>query len=597
MSQKVPKLAVYKSFDLYKRLIGYLKPYTGLFGVSLVCMVVFGASDGLVPFLVKQLLDGVFANKDRTLLNTLPAILITFALVRALTDFGQQFLMAKVGHNVVRDIRNDFQRHMLKLSPEFFLRRSTGDILARITSDTVMLRSLLTDSLAAIIRDSIRIVALLVSAVYLDPVLAGMAVILFPIGIFPVYRFGKKMRRLSKRGQEAVGSLSTLMQETILGNQVVKIFAREQFEAQRFVGENERLTDTFVRSEKVRAITGPINEVLASFAISGVLLYGGYSVMNGTRSQGDFIAFLISVFLLYDPYKKLSKIHNNIQQGLAASERVFEVLDTVPTIAEPVNPVPLNKSNDIRLEQVLFRYPSADGIALNNVSLTIAEGKKVALVGFSGSGKSTLVSLIPRFSDPESGRVLIGGIDVRDLSLATLRSRIALVGQHTFLFNDTIFYNIAYGKEGASLAQVEEAAQAAYALDFIRALPKGFDTVVGEGGFSLSGGERQRIAIARAILKDAPILILDEATASLDNRSEREVQDALERLEQGRTTIVVAHRLSTIRSADQIIVLSDGKIVEAGTHQELVGKGGEYAHLYSLQFRDKDSVQDTPAIN
>ncbi len=587
----------YSTLDLYRRLIRYLLPFKTLFLASLCCMVVFGASDGVVPFLIKQVLDGVFARRDRDMLHALPVIMVVFALVRAAADFGQQYLMAKVGHNVVRDIRNDFERHILKLSPDFFIRHSTGDIISRITSDVILLRSLLTESLAAIIRDSIRIVALLGAAVYLDPLLAGMAVILFPIGIFPIYRFGRKMRKLSKRGQEAVGSLSSLMQETVLGNLVVKIFSREGFEEKRFLDENERLTETFVKSEKVRAITGPINEVLASLAVSGVLLYGGYSVMSGVRSQGEFIAFLISVFLLYDPYKKLSKIHSTVQQAMSAAERIFEVLDTEPSIQEPSRPRALGASNEIRFENVSFQYARTDGAALSNISLVIPEGKKVALVGFSGSGKSTLVSLIPRFIDPQQGRVVIGGTDLRDASINALRSRIALVGQHTFLFNNTIFHNIAYGKEGATREMVEEAARAAYALDFIRLLPQGFDTVVGEGGFSLSGGERQRLAIARAILKDAPILILDEATASLDNRSEREVQDALERLEQGRTTIVVAHRLSTVRTADQIVVMSEGRIVEQGTHQELVDLRGEYAHLHSLQFRDTEQGKDDITIN
>lgn len=588
---------VYSTFDLYRRLIRYLLPFRALFLASLGCMVIFGASDGVVPFLIKEVLDGVFASRDRSLLHALPIAMVVFALIRAAADFGQQYLMAKVGHQVVRDIRNDFERHILKLSPDFFIRHSTGDIISRITSDVILLRSLLTESLAAIIRDSIRIVALLGAAIYLDPLLAGMAVILFPIGIFPIYRFGRKMRKLSKRGQEAVGSLSSLMQETVLGNLVVKIFSREKFEEDRFLSENERLTDTFVRSEKVRAITGPINEVLASLAVSGVLLYGGYSVMSGVRSQGDFIAFLISVFLLYDPYKKLSKIHSTVQQAMSAAERIFEVLDSDPSIQEPAQPRALGSSNEIRFENVSFQYARAEGVALSDISLIIPEGKKVALVGFSGSGKSTLVSLIPRFVDPQHGRVIIGDTDLRDVSLKALRSRIALVGQHTFLFNNTIFHNIAYGREGATMQMVEEAARAAYALDFIRLLPQGFETVVGEGGFSLSGGERQRLAIARAILKDAPILILDEATASLDNRSEREVQDALERLEQGRTTIVVAHRLSTIRSADQIVVMSEGRIVEKGTHQELVDLRGEYAHLHSLQYRDSEKGKEDITIN
>lgn len=588
---------VYGSFDLYRRLLRYLRPYRRLFVASLLCMVVFGASDGVIPFLIKYVLDGVFAEKDQRLLTILPIALVVFAFIRGLADFGQQYLMAKVGHTVVRDIRNDFNHHLLKLSPEFLLRNSTGNLLSRITSDVVMLRSLLTDSLSAIIRDSIRMVALLAAALYLDPVLAGIAVLVFPVGIYPVYRFGRRMRKLSRRGQEAVGNLSTLMQETIVGNDVVKIFGREEYEHERFLTENNKLNDTVIKSEKVRAFTGPMNEVLASLAVSGVMLYGGYSVMSGVRSQGEFIAFLISVFLLYDPYKKLSRIHSTVQQALAASERIFEVLDSPPTVTEPVNPQPLGRRNDIRIEQVSYAYKNSEAQAIAEISLSIKEGQKVALVGFSGSGKSTLVSLIPRFIDPQQGAVYIGDVNVATASLKELRSRIAMVGQHTFLFNDTIRNNIAYGKPDATFEEIENAARAAFAYEFISILPAGFDTMVGEGGFALSGGERQRIAIARALLKNAPILVLDEATASLDNRSEREVQSALEALEEGRTTIVIAHRLSTVRRADMIVVMSESRIVEMGTHTELLDRGGEYAQLYALQFRDKETAEPEVLLN
>lgn len=568
-----------------------------MFTVALACMVLFGATDGVVPFLVKYLLDGIFKDKNAALLYVLPGVMLLFALFRALCDFGQQYLMSKVGHLIVRDLRNDLNAQLLKLSPGYFIKHHTGDLLSRVTSDVVLVRSVLTESVASIIRDTIRIVALLVAAVYLDPTLALIAFVGFPIGIWPVYRFGRRIRKLTKQGQQSIGSLTALLNETIIGNRVVKIFARESFERQRFAAENQALTTTFVKSERIRAFTGPLNEVLATAAITAVLLYGGVSVINGTRSQGEFIAFLLSLFLLYDPFKRLSRVHGTVQQGMGAAERLFEVLDTAPSVEDPSRPVALGRSHCIEFNAVSFSYSGSDTGVLKDIELRIEEGQRVALVGFSGAGKTTLVDLIPRFIDPTHGEVRIGGVNIRQVSLAELRQRITMVSQHTFLFHDTVLSNIAYGRPGASRTDIESAARAAYAYDFIQQLPAGFETVLGEGGLSLSGGERQRIAIARAILKDAPILILDEATASLDNRAEREVQQALERLAQQRTCLVIAHRLSTVYSSHLIVVMRDGSIVERGTHEQLLRKEGEYSRLHALQFQvDKGGVDGAETL-
>lgn len=569
--------------EKYRRVLAYLKPYRGQFGLAIICMAVFGGSDGAVPFLVKHVLDGVFAKQDRNLLYVIPVVLVVFAVVRAAAEFGQQYFMSRIGHLVVRDMRNQINGHLLKFAPDYFVTHSSGDLVSRITSDVVMVRSLLTDTVVAVIRDVLRIVALLAAAVYLDPFLALIAFVLFPVGIVPVYRFGRKMRKLSKIGQDAIGRLSAMLYESIIGNRVIKIFGREDYEVERFSAENQTLTDTFVRSEKVRALSGPVNEVLASLAISGVILYGGLSVMGGVRTQGDFIAFLLSVFLLYDPFKKLSRVNATVQQGMSGMDRIFEVLDAKPAIQSPAEPLPLGAGNSMEFDHVFFSY-DGEKPALRDICLEIEEKKIVALVGFSGAGKSTMVDLIARFIDPQHGCIKLGGVDVSKADLTELRSRIAMVGQHTFLFNDTIYNNIAYGRPGATHEEVVEAARTAYALDFISMLPHKFDTVIGESGFALSGGERQRIAIARAILKNAPVLILDEATASLDSRSEREVQLALDALEKDRTTVVIAHRLSTVRNADMIVVLRDGEIVERGRHEDLLKSGGEYARLHALQF-------------
>lgn len=590
MKSPLPK-DLQSSRTIYLRMLRYLRPYRVSFSMALLCMILFGATDGGVPFIVKYVLDGIFTSRNENLLYVLPLLLVVFAIFRGFCDFWQQYLIRKIGHEIVRDIRNDMQSALLKQHPGYFVSESSANLVSHMTSDVVTVRMLMTEAIASILRDSIRIVALTTAALYLDWRLALIAVTVFPIGVLPVMQIGRRMRKLSRRGQDAIGSLSALMQETIIGNRVVKGFTREDYELDRFVAENERLSRTFIKSERVRALTGPLNEVLASLAVAGVILYGGFSVLNGTRTQGDFIAFLISVFLMYDPFKKLTNVHSSVQQGLGGAERILEVLDTQPKIVSPSNPQALGSSNRIEISHIWFSYGQANTPVLRDVSLLIEPGQKIALVGFSGSGKSTLVDLIPRFIDPQRGEVTLGGVDVKKVSLDELRARIATVGQHTFLFNDSIYNNIAYGKPAATREQVESAARAACAHEFIQQLPNGYETMVGEAGLALSGGERQRLSIARAILKDAPILILDEATASLDNRSEREVQIALDALERGRTTLVIAHRLSTVRTSNCIYVMREGQIVESGTHDELLRLGSEYARLHALQFRDEESPQ------
>jgi subfamily B ATP-binding cassette protein MsbA len=569
------------------RILGFLKPHLRTFAMAILCMVLFGASDGALPFLIKEFLDGVFTSKDSNLLLILPALVTGLAVFRGLTGFGQEYLTAKVGHALVMDLRAKLHSQLLRLSPRFFSGSSTGDIISRFTSDVILIRDLLTLSLASICRDTVRIIALAAAAFYLDATLAFIAFIVFPLAFFPIYKFGRRIRKLSSRGQQEIGDVSSIVQETIAGNRVIKLFNREVFEENKFYRRNLDLFKTFVKSDRFKALTTPVNEILGALGISAVIIYGGNSVINGTRSQGDFIAFLVSVFLLYDPFKKLSKVYHQFMQGLSGAERIFEILDVEPDIREIAKPLSVPEDLTIQYENVSFQYAADKAPALKNINLTIRPGQKVALVGFSGSGKSTLVDLLPRFIDPSSGRVLIGGEDVRNLKLDEIRSKISVVSQHTFLFNDTIYNNIAYGLDGATVEQVEQAAKSAYIHEFILSLPLKYQTQVGEGGVSLSGGERQRIAIARAILKQSPILIMDEATASLDNKAEKEVQDALDRLESGRTSIIIAHRLSTVHNADHVVVMNEGEIAEAGTHNELLASTGSiFSKLHALQFRE-----------
>lgn len=596
------------SLQTYRRLLGFLRPYRARFFVALGAMGVYGATDGAVPYVLKRVLDDIFGSHNESMLWTIVWFIIGFAFVRGLFGFLERYLIATVGLNIVRDLRDKITAKLLILSPSFFSRETSGALLSRMTNDTLLVRTALTDAAGTILRDSVRIIALLAVAIYLDPVLGLIVLVGFPLGILPVMKYGKKVKRLSRQGQDRFGGLTSLLQELVLGHRVVQSFCREEQEQARFQAENEHITDTFRRAEKYGALAGPTNEVLASLAIAAVILYGGMSVISGVRTQGDFIAFITSMFLLYEPLKKIGRVNNTVQLGVSAAERIFEILDAVPEIAERPGAVAVSAARPlIEFDRVTFRYPSSVSqvetgaalpeYALEDVSLHIEPGETIALVGMSGGGKSTLVSLLPRFYDPLAGSVRINGRDIRDYTLRSLRESIAIVNQQTFLFNESVMYNIRYGRPEANEKEILAAAAAAHAHEFVIRMPEGYKTFIGEQGFRLSGGERARIAIARALLKDAPILILDEATASLDSESEHLVQQAIDTLMANRTTLVIAHRLSTVRRADRIAVLKHGRIVELGTHDDLLRRGGEYSKLYRLQFReDQDELPELAAV-
>jgi subfamily B ATP-binding cassette protein MsbA len=572
--------------NIYHRLFPFLRPYlVRQFIPALVCMLLFSATNGVLPFLVEHIFDDIFAQKNLAALQFLPWVIVGTFLFRGLVNFGSAYLIEYVGQRIVEDLRNALNSHLQSMPLSFFHRTPTGTILSRVTNDTTLVREALTQSSASMMKDATTLFALIIVAFLKDWFLALLAFIVFPAAILPLMGVYKKVRSSSRRGQGSLGNLTALLQETIQGNRVVKAFGMEKYERERFATENSRLFRHSMKAGRLRAFVPPMVELIAACGIAAVVWYGGASVISGERTQGAFVAFLTAMMLLYEPFKHLTRTNAAIQNGLAAAERLFEVLDERSDVTDRPNAQSLaGIHHSLCFNDVWFKYQ--DDWVLRQINLRIRAGEVVALVGPSGGGKSTLSDLIPRFYDVKKGSITIDGVDIRDVTLQSLRAQIAVVTQFTFLFNDTVRNNIAYGAPSLPLEEVITAAKAANAHDFITALPQGYDTIIGELGVRLSGGQRQRLAIARALLKNAPILILDEATSSLDTESERLVQDAIEQLMVGRTVLVIAHRLSTIQRADRIIVLVDGKIAEEGRHDELLTHNAQYRRLYDLQFHD-----------
>ncbi|HXJ37203.1 MAG TPA: ABC transporter ATP-binding protein [Candidatus Eisenbacteria bacterium] len=571
----------------YQRLLRYLRPHVWPRGVAAVaCMLAFSALESSVPFVVRYVVGQVFFQRRGDVLALAVAVVLGVGLLRGALGFGASYLMDWVGQRIITDLRNELTRHMQRLDLAFFNKQRAGQLVSRVTADVTLVRNAVTDAVKSVFQDLTTLVGLCAVAIKMDWVLAVMGLLLFPVAALPIRYFSTQLRLTSRRQQQETGRLNAILHENIQGNRVVKAFGQEAFEAGRLQAQDERIFQLFMRSSRIRSL--PITEVLAGFAIAAIIWYGGSSVIAGTRQPQDFLAFLITIVLLYEPFKKLVRTNYTIQQGLAGAERAFSLLDVQPEVVDRPGVREIDGVRDgIEFHGVEFSYEPGEPV-LRDIDLRIAAGDLVALVGMSGGGKSTLADLIPRFYDVTKGRITIDGVDVRDVTLASLRRQMALVTQFTFLFNDTVRSNIAFGDLSRPLEEIVAAARAANAHDFISALPQGYETPIGDLGVRLSGGQRQRLAIARAILKNAPILILDEATSALDTESEGLVQEALDRLMESRTSLVVAHRLSTVRHADLIVVLSHGRIVERGTHEELLALGREYRKLYELQFGDTD---------
>lgn len=573
-----------------RRLLRYLARYTYPYLVLLaVLMLLLSAANGAIPFLVKYSIDHLTQPDGLSKVRFIAFALLGLFMLRAVSKFGSDFLEAYVGHRIMLDIRSDLNNRLQRLPLAFFNRTPTGVMVSRVINDVGVIGYAATGGVFSTFGDGATLLTLIVGSFYLDWQFALIAFIVFPAAIMPVMRFSQKMRKITFRAQKQMGNINALLHETYQGNRVVKAFGMEEYERNRFNSELWRLFKVHMRAARIRSFTSPLIEMMAACAIVAVVWFGTASILAGTRSYGSFAAFFAAMLLLYEPFKKISRTNNVLQMALAAGERIFNVMDEPAEVMDDPGAIELRPGfHSIEFENVSFRYGEA--WVLRHINLKIGAGQVVALVGMSGGGKSTIADLIPRFYDVQEGRILVDGIDVRKVKISSLRAQIGIVTQHTFLFNDTVRANIAYGSIDKDFAQTVEAAKLANAHDFISRLPKGYDTMIGELGVRLSGGERQRLAIARALLKNAPFLILDEATSSLDSESERAVQEALERLMAGRTTLVIAHRLSTVRRADRIVVVVHGRVVEEGTHEELFARGRAYRKLYDLQFIDAESL-------
>jgi len=570
--------------DLYKRLLAHVWPYRGALALGIVAMIVGGLADAALVKLTGPMVNELFVNKNARLAILLPLGVIAVFLVSGLASFTSGYMTQWVSNKVILDLRGLMFTQLLRLPPAWFDEATTARLVAKFTNDVTNIAAASTSVLTVVVRDTVTIVALLAILLYSNWKLTLITLAVVPPTALVVRYFSKRLRATSRASQQAIGGIATVLDETIANLRVVKIFGGQAYEARRFKDANERIRRYNMKQSVAASASVPITQLLVACAVAAIIYFAAQEALSGTSDVGKFVEFIAATGMLLQPLKRLTGINEHLQKGLAAAESVFGVIDE--RSETDTGTVVLERSRgEIRYENVTLAYKTSSRPALESVSLDIRPGETIALVGASGSGKTSLIHLLPRFYHPASGRITIDGHDLEALTLESLRRQISLVSQNVVLFNDTVAANIAYGRlEQTSEADIVRAAQAAHAMDFIGQLPEGLATPIGENGAKLSGGQRQRIAIARALLKDAPILLLDEATSALDTESERAVQAALEELMKGRTTIVVAHRLSTIENADRIVVLAHGRIVEIGSHRELVDRGGVYAGLHRLQF-------------
>lgn len=571
-----------------RRTLGYFKPYWKLLVLSASCSAVVGGMDGAFAYLVEPVLKKIFAGKDTTIFMLVPLGIVVLFVIRGLARFLYDSSIQLAGQKAIQDIRNEVYAATVRMDMAFFTRRSTGDLMSHATNDISTMQSGMANVVCGLFRETLSACSLLGVIFYRNWRLALFSFVVIPLTAYPAQLIGKKIKRASGRSLDIMGGLTAILQESFSGIKVIKAFGLENSAIERFLATNRHYFTQYRQYIKYDALAMPVSETIISFGIAAVVYFGGSQVMSGRMSAAEFFSFVTAMVLVFNPIKKLQNSYNALQRSAGAAERVFRLLDEPRHITERPNAITIGRSTGlVEFRDASFSY--ADEPILRNITLEVKPNNMVALVGPSGSGKSTLVSLLPRFYDVAEGSISIDGHDIRDLTLPSLVSQIALVDQETTLFHESIANNIRYGKPDATLEEVMEAARVAFAHDFIQQLPEGYDTSIGDRGVRLSGGQRQRICIARALLKNAPILILDEATSALDTESEQMVQQALDNLMRNRTTLVVAHRLSTIMHADMIVVLDEGRIVERGSHEELLSNNGLYCRLHALQFNDKDS--------
>lgn len=580
-----------ESLRLYRRLLRYVLPHWRMFVIAATALIVVAASEAAFAALIKPMMDGTFVARDSAVIKWAPLVMVVLFLFNGLASYGAAMGMQWVARRVIKTLRGEMFRHLLKLPVTYFDTTASGNLISKLIYDVEQVSMASTEAVSVLIRDTLTVVALLGWMLYLNWQLALILFLGAPVIAKVINTISGHARRYSSRIQHSVGDVAHVTEEAIEAQRVVKTFGGQAYETGRFDEANERNRRLTLRLESNVAASAPLVQFIAALASAGIIFVATLEPMLEKITPGAFVSFLAAMMMMYAPTKRLTRVTVVLQRGLAAAESIFGFLDT-PLEANEGKQRLERARGAVAYRHVVFRYDNAQAPVLHDINLEIEPGQTVALVGRSGSGKSTMVSLLPRFYDVQQGQILLDGIDIRALELENLRDQIALVSQHIVLFNDTIEHNIAYGRmSGAPRSEVERAAEAAHAMEFIRDLPLGLDTLVGENGVLLSGGQRQRLAIARALLKDAPILILDEATSALDTHSERHIQQALEALMRNRTTLVIAHRLSTIESADLIVVMDKGHIVEAGSHRELLARGDHYAALHNLQFRDDAAAQ------
>ena len=575
------------SLDRFIRLVRYLKPYQVRLIAAFVCSGMVAASAGAYAWLVKPVLDEIFINKNETLLLALPLALFAVSVLKSAFSYGQNYLMNYVGNQVITDIRQELFGKLIRLPVKYHDANTSGRLVSRVINDVTVMANTVSSVLKDVFQQGLTFLVMLGVIFYQNWRLGGLSFIVIPLAVLTMTRMGKRLRALATSGQERMGDMASTLQESLSGIRMVKAYGREEAEAERFKESNKAFYDTRMKAIQDSSLGSSHMEVIGVVGVAAIIWYGGSLVISGDLTPGAFFSFLTAMFMAFTPIRRLSGSNNEIQQALAAAERVFSVIDlqTEQEIDRGLVTMPPIRQS-VLYQDVTFFYDGQTLPALSDIELEIRVGEMVALVGSSGSGKTTLANLLPRFYEPTAGHVLIDGVDIQSFTLASLRAQIGIVSQEVVLFDDTVLNNISFGRNGATEGEIVQAATLAFAHEFIERLPQGYQTKIGERGVKLSGGERQRLAIARAILRDPPLLILDEATSALDTESERVVQLALGNLMEHRTTLVVAHRLSTIQRADRIVVLSKGTIAEVGTHDELLLRGGQYKRLHAMQFQD-----------